>query len=173
MRMSSSPALKLINFLLFQAGWLACVLLTNGWAVVTALLLVGFHLGIVSRQPAAEARFILLGVVLGSLLDSLWFQTGVMADGAGSHWTPLWLMAVWALFLTTLAHSLAWMHQQVWLPYVLAPIAGPFAYYAASQLDAVALPLGALSLLALAGGWLVVFPLLMTIQKRYFRETLT
>jgi hypothetical protein len=171
--MSSATALKLLNFLLFQAGWLVCVLLTNSWAVLIATGIVAFHLAVVSARPAAEARFILLGVVLGSLVDGLWFRTGVMQDGIGSSWTPLWLVAIWALFMTTLAHSLNWMHERIWLPFLLAPIAGPFAYLAASKLDAVMLPEGAMSLAALAVGWVVVFPLLMAIQKRYFPETLT
>lgn len=171
--MSSATTLKLINFLLFQAGWLACVLLTNNWALLIAACVLAFHLTVVSARPAPEARFILLGIVLGSLVDGLWFRSGVMQDGSGSAWTPLWLMAIWALFMTTLAHSLAWMHQKMWLPFVLAPVAGPFAYLAASKLNAVTLPEGTLSLAALAVGWLVVFPLLVSIQKRYFPETLT
>lgn len=170
--MTSATTFKVVNFLLFQAGWLACVLLANAWVVVIAIGVVAFHLAVVSTRPGAEARFILLGVILGTLLDGLWFQTGVIQDGAGSTWTPLWLMAIWALFMTTLAHSLAWMHQRLWLPFVLAPVAGPFAYLAASKLDAVTLPGGAVSLAALAIGWLVIFPLLMAIQKRRFAETL-
>lgn len=171
--MPTATTLKLVNFLLFQAGWLACVMLTNIWAVLIAIGIVAFHLTVVSARPAAEARFILLGVVLGSLLDGLWFRAGVMQDGIGSAWTPLWLVAIWALFMTTLAHSLAWMHQRIWLPFVLAPVAGPFAYLAASKLDAVTLPEGMVSLAALAVGWVIVFPLLMGMQKRYFPETLT
>lgn len=161
----SFPLLSLINFVLFQAGWLACVLLANNWALVIGASILAFHLSFISARPGAEARFILLGVVLGTLLDGLWFQTGVLSDQHGSAWTPVWLVSIWALFMTTLAHSLAWMHQRVWLPFALAPIAGPFAYFAASQLDAVTLPLGPVSLLALAVGWLVIFPLLMIIQR--------
>lgn len=170
--MASANTLKVVNFLLFQAGWLACVLLANSWAVAVAIGIVAFHLAVVSARPGVEARFILLGVVLGTLLDGLWFQTGIIEDGAGSSWTPLWLMAIWALFMTTLAHSLAWMHQRIWLPIVLAPVAGPFAYLAASKLGAVSLPGGAVSLGALALGWLIIFPLLMVIQRRRFAETL-
>ena len=171
--MTSATALKLLNFLLVQAGGLACVLLTTSWAILIATVIIAFHLAVVSARPAAEARFILLGVVLGSLVDGLWFRTGVIRDGIGSSWTPFWLVAIWALFMTTLAHSLSWMHQRVWLPFLLAPIAGPFAYLAASKLDAVMLPEGIVSLAALAVGWVVVFPVLMAIQKRYFSETLT
>lgn len=170
--MTRDTALKVINFILFQVGWLAGVLLTNPWALSVALGILVFHLAVVSNHPWSEGRFILLGVVLGSLLDGLWFRTGVLQDSAGSAWTPLWLVAIWAMFMTTLAHSLAWMHQRIWLPLVFAPVAGPMAYYAASRLGAVNLPDIGLSLLALAVGWGFIFPLLMAIQRRYFRETL-
>ncbi|MFL1405184.1 DUF2878 domain-containing protein [Marinobacter sp. M1N3S26] len=170
--MSRDTAFKLVNFLLFQAGWLAGVILTNPWAVAIAVAIVAFHLAVVSDHARAEGRFILLGVVLGSLLDGLWFRTGILQDSAGSAWTPLWLVAIWAMFMTTLAHSLAWMHQRTWLPLIFAPVAGPMAYYAASRLGAVDMPDPGLTLAVLALGWGVIFPLLMSIQRRYFRETL-
>lgn len=171
--MSRDTLRKLANFLLFQGGWLACVLLADWTAVAIVVAIVLLHLAVISVRPAAELRFILLGLVLGSLLDGLWFRTGVLADDAGSLWTPPWLVAIWALFLTTLAHSLAWMHARLWLPFVLAPVAGPVAYVSASALGAVSLPAPVWSVPALAAGWLLIFPLLMAIQRRWFRETLT
>lgn len=171
--MARNTLLKLINFMLFQAGWFAGVLLANAWALLVALAVLGFHLTVVSPQPAQEGRFILLGVVVGTLLDGLWFRLGILQDAAGSPWTPMWLVAIWIVFMTTLAHSLAWMHRPAWLPFIFAPIAGPFAYYAAAQLGAVDLPDLVMSLAALGVGWGVIFPLLMWLQRRYFRETLT
>lgn len=170
--MSNDSLRKLVNFLLFQAGWLACVLLADWTAIAVAAALVTVHLVVISARPWSELRFIMLGVVLGTVLDGLWFRTGVLQDVDGSIWTPPWLMGIWALFLTTLSHSLVWMHQRVWLWVVLAPLAGPFAYFAAASLGAVSLPYSGLSLLALAAGWLTVFPLLMTMQQRFFPETL-
>lgn len=170
--MNSDVLRKAVNFLLFQAGWLACVLLTNWTGVAIAVMIVLFHLLVISGRPWSELRFIMLGVVLGTVLDGLWFRTGVLQDVAGSPWTPPWLVAIWALFLTTLSHSLEWMHQRAWLWVVMAPLAGPFAYFAAASLGAITLPYSGLSLLALAGGWLMFFPLLMTVQQRFFPETL-
>lgn len=163
---------KLINFTLFQLGWLLLVVWPGLGSTVLALALVAFHLSLISRAWRAELRFIVIGTLIGSLLDGLWFQTGILSDQAGSLWTPYWLMAVWAIFLTTLAHSLAWMHQKPWLPWILAPVSGPFAYWAASRLGPIELDQGVISLLALAIGWLLVFPLLLWLQRRYFAEML-
>ncbi|MBS3803224.1 MAG: DUF2878 domain-containing protein [Oleiphilaceae bacterium] len=170
----SSGLRNLINFVLFQAGWFLCVLYPGVWSAITALSIVSIHLVLVSQKPGREWQFIVLGTVLGSLLDGLWFRTGIMVDGAqGLTWTPIWLVGIWAVFLTTFAHSLAWMGSRPWLPFALAPIAGPFAYWSASQMGAVNLPQLVPSLLALALGWLVIFPLLMHFKKRYYPEITT
>lgn len=171
--MSREVQRKLANFVLFQAGWLVCVLLADWTAVAIAAVLVTAHLVILSKHPGAELRFILVGVVIGSILDGLWFRTGVLQDTVDSSWTPPWLVAIWALFLTTLSHSLAWMHEHRWSPFVFAPVAGPFAYFSASALGAVTLPQLSVSLMALSLGWLVVFPALMLVQQRFFTETLS
>ncbi|MGM0569143.1 DUF2878 domain-containing protein [Marinobacter sp.] len=164
---------KVANFILFQAGWLICVLMTDWAAVAIGLGLVALHLVVLSERPLAEFRFILVGVVIGSVLDGLWFRTGVLQDPAGSGWTPPWLVVIWALFLTTLSHSLSWMHRRRWYQLLFAPVAGPFAYFTAAALGAVSLPLAQVSLVALSLGWLALFPALMLIQQRYFAETLS
>ncbi|WP_166268223.1 DUF2878 domain-containing protein [Marinobacter caseinilyticus] len=168
----SSSVRNVLNFVLFQIGWLVCVLYPGMLTAATAFCLVGVHLVLVSQRPRQEFQFIVLGTAVGALLDGLWFRTGVMTDtsGAAVVWTPVWIVGVWAVFMTTLAHSLSWVKQRVWLPYVLAPIAGPFAYWSASRLGAVTLPDLTVSLLALALGWFVVFPLLLHIQQRFFRS---
>lgn len=170
--MSADVIRKLANFALFQAGWLICVVMADWTAVAIGLAFVAIHFFLLSQQPGAELRFVLVGVVIGSLLDGLWFRTGVLEDAAGSGWTPPWLVVIWALFLTTLSHSLAWMHKRRWYQVVFAPVAGPFAYFSAAALGAVSLPYSIISLAALSLGWLVLFPSLMLIQQRYFAETL-
>lgn len=158
-----------LNFLLFQTGWLVCVMFPGLLAATTALVIVGLHLMLVSQQPASEFRFILVGTVLGSLLDGLWFRVGILFEpGIQTVWTPVWLVGIWAMFMTTLAHSLAWMGKTRWLPFLLAPIAGPFAYWSATQLGSITFPDTLPSLIALGVGWLVLFPSLLSIKRRFF-----
>lgn len=169
---TSSTARNVVNFVLFQTGWFLCVVFPGLLTAAVALGLVALHLILVSQHAAREWQFILLGTVLGTLLDGLWFRTGIMADtsGAAMIWTPVWLVGVWAVFMTTLAHSLSWMGQRAWFPFVFAPVAGPFAYWSASKLGAVSLPDLPISLIALAVGWLVIFPLLLHIRQRFYPE---
>ena len=169
---TSSTARNLVNFVLFQTGWFLCVAFPGLLTAMVAFGLVAVHLVLISKHATREWQFILLGTVLGTLLDGLWFRAGIMADtsGAAVVWTPVWLVGVWAVFMTTLAHSLSWMGQKPWFPFVFAPVAGPFAYWSASKLGAVTLPDLPVSLVALAAGWLVIFPLLMHIRQRFYPE---
>jgi hypothetical protein len=167
----SETVRNVINFVLFQAGWLVCVLYPGLGAVGVVALIVAFHLAFISQARMAELQFIGAGVVIGGLLDGLWFNIGVLDNGIEEfQLTPVWILGLWAAFSTTLSHSLSWISAKPWLPFACAPIAGPFAYWSASKMGAVELPDLALSLGALALGWLVVFPLLLFIRKSLYPE---
>jgi uncharacterized protein DUF2878 len=162
---------NVINFVLFQAGWFACVLYPGLAAVGFVVVLVAFHLAFISQARMSELQFIGLGTVLGGVLDGIWFNIGVMDNGvSGFQLTPIWILGLWAAFTTTLSHSLSWIGSKPWLPFVCAPIAGPFAYWSASKMGAVQLPDLTLSLAALALGWFIVFPLLLYIRKTLYPE---
>lgn len=167
----SDTVRNVINFVLFQAGWLVCVLYTNAAAAGLIVLLVAFHLAFISQSRMSELQFIGAGTVIGGLLDGLWFNTGILENGvSGFQLTPVWILGLWAAFTTTLSHSLSWIGSKSWLPFVCAPVAGPFAYWSASKLGAVQMPDLTLSLSALALGWLLVFPLLLYIRKTLYPE---
>lgn len=160
-----------INFVLFQAGWFICVLYPGLPAAGLVLLLIGFHLAFISRYRMTELQFIGAGTVIGGVLDGIWFRTGILDDGSGSvELTPVWLVGIWAIFMTTLSHSLSWISSRAWLPFVCAPVAGPFAYWSASKLGTVELPDPAISLPALAVGWLIVFPALLYLRRFLYPE---
>ena len=165
---AASPLGLALNFAAFQVGWLLCVLYTNLGAALAALALVLMHLRWLSLNPGQEALFILLGTLAGALLDTLWLGTGVLATTPGSQFAPAWLIALWALFMTTLNHSLAWVGRRRLLPFLLAPFAGPSAYWAAAKLGAVEMGDGAVATLLLAAGWFVLFPALLAVRKRFF-----
>ncbi|WP_150913448.1 DUF2878 domain-containing protein [Marinobacter halotolerans] len=167
----SDTVRNVINFVLFQAGWFACVLYPGLAAVGFVVALVTVHLAFISQARMSELQFIGVGTVLGGVLDGIWFNTGVMDNGvSGFQLTPIWILGLWAAFTTTLSHSLSWIGSKPWLPYVCAPIAGPFAYWSASKMGAVQLPDLTLSLAALALGWFIVFPLLLYIRKTLYPE---
>lgn len=163
----------LINFVLFQIGWLACVLGgANGlpWlGTLSALAIVAWHLW-TSADWAAELRVVLAAVVIGACWESLltgqgWlvYPSGILVEGMAPHW----IVAMWALFATTLNVSLRWLQRAWWLAPLVGGLAGPLAFFAGWRLGGVSFPDPALALAVLAVGWAVLTPALVYLARRY------
>lgn len=160
---------NILNFVMFELGWLACVLLPQTWALAIVALFLALHFVLVSQHKMDELKFIIIGTLAGSALDGLWLRTGILADTSGAAvLTPPWLIALWVIFMTSLNHSLNWLGRNRLVMLLMVPVAGPFAYWSASALGAVTLPNLLPSLLALAVGWLVLFPALLSLRDFFY-----
>jgi hypothetical protein len=148
----------IINAVLFQIGWFACVLGGNQFAVPATLAILIAHWFLVSNQ-IAEWRTIFLVALVGIIIDSGLFAAGVFNDGSERQIAPLWLIGLWLLFATTLNHSFGWLHRRYLLAFLLGGIAGPLSYLAGVKLGAVSFGIEQTSaLLLLAVIWAVLFP---------------
>ena len=166
-----------VNFVAFQIGWFACVLgAANGlpWAgPLVVLAVIALHLSQV-RRPLPELRLIGLAMALGLLVDSLLLATGWLSYPAGlwlsgpwqSSLAPYWIVAMWALFATTLNVSMGWLRGRPLLAVLMGAVGGPLSYLAGEELGGIELtePVAALSALAVA--WAVAMPLLMKAAER-------
>jgi hypothetical protein len=163
----------LLNFAAFQIGWFACVLgAANdlpwvGPVVVAAV--VALHLATV-RRPVAELYLVLSAMAVGLAVDSLLLATGWLRYSVGL-WlpglAPYWIVAMWALFATTLNVSMGWMRSRPILTVLMGAIGGPLSYLAGEKLGAIELthPVQALAALSLA--WAIAMPLLMRLSARF------
>ncbi|MGD2137637.1 MAG: DUF2878 domain-containing protein [Gammaproteobacteria bacterium] len=163
----------IINALAFQAGWLCCVLAGANqlpWlGTLTALLIVAWHLGS-AGSARKELSLILIAGGIGAVWDSLlvaagWLQypSGILIEGTAPHW----IVAMWLLFATTLNVSLRWLKQRRLLASLLGAVAAPAAYYAGFKLGGVVIPQLVVALSALAFGWALLMPLLMSLSNRF------
>jgi hypothetical protein len=163
----------LINAATFQVGWLCCVLAGANqvpWlGTATALLIVIWHV-LGANDGRKELSLILVAVCIGAAWDSLlvyagWLQypSGTLISGTAPHW----IVAMWALFATTLNVSLRWLKNRPLPGAVLGAVAGPAAYYAGYKLGGVEFPDTATAMLVLAAGWAVLMPLLMSLSNRF------
>ncbi len=163
---------KVINYLMFQLGWLACV-----WGAgqglpwlgpVAVLPMVALHLRWAIR-PQAETRLLLLCAVSGLAFDSLLLATGWLSYPSGS-WlpglAPYWLVAMWLLFGSTLNLSMGWMRGRPIVALLLGATGGPLAYFAGQKLGAIEISQPWQAGLALATGWGVLMPALATVATR-------
>ena len=140
----------LINFVLFQIGWFACVLgaaKQMPWlGVIVVAAIIAWHL---SKAKQAKPELILLALVLiiGGSFDQLMLSSGLISYQAHgweflnnpSALTPAWILALWAEFVTILNVSLRWMRNKWLVAILFGAIGGPLAYMGAEKLGAVTL----------------------------------
>jgi len=148
---------NLLNAVLFQIGWFACVLGGNSFWLLVPIAILLVHLWLIGTWRT-EGRLLMAVFALGCVLDSALVKIGLFDFGEAGRVIPLWLALLWPLLATTLRHCLAWTARPWWLASILGAIGGPASYVAGSHLTYVQLPLGVWpSALILAAIWAVVF----------------
>jgi hypothetical protein len=163
---------QVANVALFQAGWFACVLgASHGlpWiGAIAAALIVGWHT-LRAAHPARELALVGIAVALGTLFDTVLLQSrvvhfavGALVDGVA----PYWMVALWALFATTLNVSLRRLRTHPVLGALLGGIGGPLAYYAGARLGALEFAAAGAALASIAIGWAVLAPVLFAAARR-------
>ncbi|MFG0379370.1 DUF2878 domain-containing protein [Pseudomonas sp. zbq_18] len=153
----TAPRSLILNALLFQVGWFACIFgATRPWLLTVALACLAAHFIWIAHWRN-EGRLVASVALFGCALDSFLLNLGVFDFAGDSRLLPAWLALLWALFATTLNHSLAWSARPWWLASVLGAVGGPLSYYAGAQLAGVGLPLGLWpTLLLLSALWAAV-----------------
>ena len=163
-----------INFLLFQVGWFACVL---GGAYAQPLLgslivmaVIAYHL-YQAEKVKQEINLLILALVIGFVFESLMTNMGLAKYSIGQFHpaiAPYWMIMMWPLFATTLNVSMRWLKG---LPLFLVAIIGgslaPLAYLAGNKLGAVEYDNTFISLSVIALAWAVLFPGLVTASSRF------
>ena len=170
---STGTASLFVNFIAFQIGWFSCVLgAARGWpwsGTVVAAAVVALHLWR-AKRPIEEIKLVAIAVAIGLAWDSLLLNLDLVAFKSGNlvnFAAPQWILALWALFATTLNVSLRWLQGRWIVAAMLGAAAGPLSYWAGMRLEALALPNQLPALLALAMGWAVMTPVLLALARRH------
>ena len=81
---------------------------------------------------------VLSTLLIGGLMDSALTATGVF-QFPGWSWpvAPPWLWLIWALFATTLSHTLRWMRGRWIVAAVMGVLAGPGSWSAGAEYGVV------------------------------------
>lgn len=168
-----SPAIFFLNLLLFQAGWFAGVFGTASglpWTgVAVAAAVAGWHLWRALR-PWQELKLLLLAVALGAAFETALVQLGWLRFDGGAlaiGTAPVWMVALWSNFATTLNVSLRALRERLLIAAILGAVGAPAAYYAGGQLGAVEFGEPAMALAAIAVGWAVMTPVLFVAARRF------
>ena len=168
----------IINFVLFQLGWFACVLgAANGYpsiGLLVTLLAIIWHLHH-AKNYRAELKLLCTALVIGATFDQSMLSNHLI-DYAHHGWgenslnsllVPTWILALWAGFSTSLNVSLRWMRGKYLIAIIFGAVGGPLTYMAAMRLGAITLN-NTTSYVALSIGWAVITPLLLIISSKFY-----
>jgi hypothetical protein len=162
-----------VNVIAYQCAWLAGVLgaaaLRPVIGIAVAAVVVLWHLRC-AAQPQRELRLIAVATLLGATFETLLIAGGWVRMPHSllfASVTPLWMVALWAAFATTLNVSLRALRTRYLLSALLAGIGAPVAYYAGARMGALQWVDEASALLVIALGWALLTPLLMKSAQRF------
>ena len=169
----NKPYFTIANFLLFQVGWLVCIIAAaNNYAAVSVLscvTIIGLHLSMLN-DIKSEVKLILISAFIGFIVDSLNIAFTIFqpVQAQTLPLAPLWLVSLWMLFAICLRHSLSWLGKKPWLSAFFGAVCAPLAYYAGAELGAIAFPRDNLwlALSAIALEWVLITPWLIAMAKR-------
>lgn len=161
-----------VNFFALEIAWFACVL---GGASDRGLLgtmvagaVIGLHLYLAQR-PRSEVVLIVAAALIGLAWDSVLVAFGLFSYPTGNFapgFAPYWIVAMWAVFATSLNLSLSWLKGRWFLAVLVGLVGGPLSYLAGERLGGVQMSDPVLALGAQAVGWAVLLPLLAYLATR-------
>ena len=161
-----------LNVVLYQAGWLACLLGAARGASwlgpLVAIPIVAWHL-FRADSAGPEARLLLIAALFGAtfetslvLLDWVRYPVDTWPQGMA----PAWMVSLWAMFGTTLNVSLRFLRERPWIALLAGAVGAPAAYYAGARMGALELAAPIPALFAIALAWAVCTPALLRIGRR-------
>jgi hypothetical protein len=161
-----------LQLIAFQLAWFACVLGaargTPGWGIAAVALVVGLQLlGGAARR--VDALLVLLAMAAGLAWDTGLTRLCIVeyaSPGPVPGLAPGWILALWALFATTLREPLRWLHGRAWLAALVGGVGGALSYWGAVRLGAGRFPDFALAMGVLAAGWALITPALVACARR-------
>lgn len=155
------------NFLLNNLFWIGCVAGRYEfiWLVLPAIVC---YVALLVQYGTITVRQIMLPLILGILVDSVFTATGVFQFEHHQLLLPLWMCSLWLAFVTTLPLSLRLLGQHPAAAALAGAIGFPFAYYVGFELGAISygLPLTWVFVL-MALTWAVLLPVMFNWINRY------
>ena len=158
---------RLINIILFECGWFACVLGGASGHVLAgslvALAIIGVHL-LRFELWRTEIALILSAMLIGLTWDSALLYSGWIYYPYGQllpNTVPVWIVIMWGLFATTLNISLDWLKQRIALAMIFGAIGGPLAFMGGARLGALEFTNQTGALMTLSIGWAILTPVLL------------
>lgn len=134
--------LTLANFVLFQAGWFACVLSSARGTLIlpAAVVLISLTFNLIFHKPRKpEIKFLVSALALGTLFEFSIAQFHVLEYQPSEFFPPVWILSLWFLFATTFSFSMHWIVSRPLAGFALGALLGPLSCWSAETLGALTL----------------------------------
>nr|BDT27704.1 DUF2878 domain-containing protein [Bacteriovorax sp. HI3] len=162
-----------INFFAFYVAWWA-MLISNwkgqpliGWVVFALVMAIHFlRVSINKKKDAIEVTLIAL---VGIILDTVLFKTGILTFNNPLLGTlpPAWLLGIWFLFATTISYTFILIRNKIPAQVIVGGFFAPVSYITGAKFMLLSLyqPFGVYYMIH-GACWLVFFPLCFFISKK-------
>lgn len=167
----------IVNIIALNIVWFAAVLgAAQGlfWLGPAALLL---SLAVQFKDDLKNStliKFLLSTALVGTIADSLMIMLGAISFECCSVLPqnyPMWMLALWLSFATTLFSSLSWIRNKLALGSILGCLGGASAYYGGYKLGALGMANDIQNALLIIGmSWAIAMPILQKIHLRLFPQ---
>lgn len=161
----------LINFAVFQIGWLSSVIgaaQQMPWlGPLAAVVALSIHFK-AARRPIEEIMLVMSCASIGAAFDSFLHASGWVSYSSGlfsSVLAPYWIVTMWMLFATTLNVSMRWLRGRPALAALFGLFGGPLAYITGQKLGGIELSSPVAAVIALGIGWAVMMPILIRLSE--------
>jgi hypothetical protein len=144
--------MKIVNLLLFNLNWFACVIGGAAWGSMGLIALLTYSAYVGSWRT--DIRLALSLAVCGWIVDSLWIYFGVL--DYGTAYAPVWIVMLWVGLAFTLNHSMSPFISKPLIGGLAAAVAAPLTYLSGAALGAVNV-LNATGILLISLVWCVLF----------------
>lgn len=133
---------RIINMVWMQALWFAAVFgaaADENWPAVLMFFAFLFWQSWPGRRVKGDMQLVLIAVVVGFLIDTLWIKLGwlVFLPEQTVNVAPFWIVMLWAGLALTMNHSLAWLQTNLGLGALLSGVVCPLSYLGAEKIGAV------------------------------------
>ncbi len=173
----------LIYFIVYQSGWLTCMLLAARQHGVLAIAVLAVSASIrmgvwrychptvrlaTMRDFIAPWRLVLLMVLGGILMDSIYVSCHAIEFAANpfAGWlSPPWMWMLWLDFALLFVSALGFLHTRYMLTALLALPGFAFAYAGGVRLQAAILPYGYLTCIAIGLTAACLLPLCLLLSQ--------
>lgn len=146
------------NLGVFQALWFLVVIGGDAFAVF-AFGWALYHW--VSYSEARERVLLPIYASIGIILDSMLTAVGVFTFSSPTTILPIWLIALWSIFPTTLNHGLKWCWSGPFWVSIASALGAALTYVGGARLGDLSFPYGDLTTtVILTISWIVYFTLI-------------